>query len=131
MVRNIRPTLTVVDPTTPRPPGKFDTTGADLWRRITSAYNIDDEGGREMLYQACCAADRIAQLRQGIARDGATVMTRTGPKIHPALKAELEQRAFIVRTLQRLGLDVEPVRPTSGRPGSGIGIIEAQEGEED
>jgi hypothetical protein len=43
------------------------------------------------------------------------------PKAHPALRDELALRAFITRTLQRLGLDVEPVRAGVGRPGGGVG----------
>jgi hypothetical protein len=40
---------------------------------------------------------------------------------HPALKHELSNRAFVVRTLSRLGLDVEPLRPSVGRPGLKVG----------
>jgi hypothetical protein len=93
--------------------------GADLWTRILSAYDLPDEGGRQLLYEACCAADRASQLKVAIDRDGATVMTRTGPKIHPGLKPELEQRAFVAKCLQRLGLDLEPLRPGPGRPPDG------------
>ena len=34
----------------------------------------------------------------------------------PLLKHELAARAFVVRTLARLGLDLEPVRAGPGRP---------------
>ena len=73
------------------------------------------EGGREILAQACAALDRAEELAEAIARDGAIVQTRSGPKEHPGLRAELANRAFVVRSIQRLGLDVEPVRPI-GRP---------------
>jgi hypothetical protein len=36
-------------------------------------------------------------------------------KEHPLLKHELAARAFVCRTLQRLGLDVEAIKPP-GRP---------------
>jgi hypothetical protein len=43
-----------------------------------------------------------------------------GPRDHPLLKHELAARSFVVRTLQRLGLNMEAVKPT-GRPPHGIG----------
>jgi hypothetical protein len=47
---------------------------------------------------------------------------------HPALKHEIANRSFVVRTLTRLGLNVEPVRGP-GRPGSGgLGITDAWTG---
>jgi hypothetical protein len=35
---------------------------------------------------------------------------------HPLLKHELSARSFVVRSLHRLGLDIEPTRDGSGRP---------------
>jgi hypothetical protein len=55
---------------------------------------------------------------QAIDRDGEVVHTRNGPKAHPALRDELAGRAFIVRTLERLGLNVETIKPM-GRPSKG------------
>jgi hypothetical protein len=89
-----------------------------LWDRITSAYAIDDEGGKELLAQACAAADRVESLREQIDRDGETVMTKQGRKDNPLLRHELGARNFVCRTLLRLGLSVEPVRGP-GRPGTG------------
>ena len=104
------PEPTVTDP--PRPLGE---AGRRFWDEIMSAYAVDDEGGREILAQACAALDRAEELAEAIARDGAIVQTRNGSREHPGLRAELANRAFVVRSIQRLGLDVEPVRPI-GRP---------------
>ena len=49
-------------------------------------------------------------------RDGEVITTRQGVRDHPGLRHELASRAFVVRTLQKLGLDVEPLRPAPGRP---------------
>jgi hypothetical protein len=86
-----------------------------------AAYQIDDEGGRELLTLACEALDRAESLRQQIKRDGEVIATRMGIKDHPALRLELANRSFVSKTLVRLGLDVEPVR-SIGRPGHGLGI---------
>jgi hypothetical protein len=69
-----------------------------------------------MLRQACAALDTAEACAEHIRNDGEVVHTRSDPKDHPALKHELASRAFVVRTLHRLGLDVEPIRPSVGRP---------------
>jgi hypothetical protein len=55
-------------------------------------------------------------MRVQIDQDGECIRTKTGPGDHPLLKHELAARAFVVRTLGRLGLDLEPVRAGPGRP---------------
>jgi Phage terminase, small subunit len=75
-----------------------------------------------LLLLACEAIDRIGALRDEIAEDGAVIHLRGGGvREHPALRAEISAMAFVTRTLQRLGLDVEPVRSSAGRPPGGIG----------
>jgi hypothetical protein len=106
------------------PPRTLGKVGLNLWSRITSAYTIDDEGGREMLAQCCAAADRAESLRAQIDQDGEVISTRVGKKDNPLLRHEIAARSFVVRTLSRLGLNVEPVRGP-GRPGSGgLGITD-------
>jgi hypothetical protein len=68
------------------------------------------------------AADRASRLKAVIDHDGEVVRGRDGIRAHPALKEELACRGFIVRTLHRLGLDVEAVR-SPGRPGSAVGWV--------
>jgi len=68
--------------------------------------------------QACLAADRVDELAAIIDQDGARVVTKTGLRDHPCLKHELAARAFIVKTLQRLGVTNEPLK-SIGRPPRG------------
>jgi hypothetical protein len=103
------------------PPGTLGRHGADLWHRITGAYDISDEGGREILYQACMAADRAENLREMIDKNGPLISVRGGCRENPLLKHELACRSFISRNLQRLGLNFEPLHATPGRPAGGIG----------
>lgn len=101
-------------PTPPRPLGEH---GMSLWHRITGAYSFTDEGSLEMLSQACAALDRAEQLAAEIARSGVVMMGRGGVvRENPAVKAELAHRAFLTRTLSRLGLCYEPVRQAGGQP---------------
>lgn len=115
------PKLMVVDAPppaamTPAPPPGLAEAGAKLWQSIQEEYRIDDAGGRAMLGEICRAADRAAECAELIARDGATIRTKAGLKEHPLLKIELSSRSFVVRSLHRLGLDIEPTRDTAGRP---------------
>jgi hypothetical protein len=77
--------------------------GRSLWDRVMIDYEISDIGGLEMLMQACAALDRAEALRIEIDRDGEVIRVRGTVKDHPALKHELANRAFVVRTLARLG----------------------------
>jgi Phage terminase, small subunit len=102
---------------TPPPLGE---DGMKLWRRITNEYDVSDAGGFEMLKQACEAADDLARYGLIIARDGPMIETKLGPKEHPMVKHQMIARAFIVRTLSRLGLNFEPVRSSIGRAAKAI-----------
>ena len=116
MVKKSR--LTLVDQsdvTSLSPPANLGETGGNLWQTIMTEYDIRDSGGREMLRQACEAADRVDEFAAIIKRDGPVVSTKQGPKDHPLIKHELAARSFVVRSLHRLGLDVEPIRSV-GRP---------------
>ncbi|MGE9007162.1 hypothetical protein ACO2JO_01165 [Leptospira interrogans] len=89
--------------------------GAALWRAVVAEYGIEDAGGIEMLTQACQQLDRAESLREQIDRDGDVIRSKAGLREHPGLKHELAARSFVVRTLARLGLDVEAIKPV-GRP---------------
>ena len=102
--------------TASQPPRSLGDQGLSLWNRITSEYRIEDCGGLEILAQACQALDRAETLRSEIERDGEVLRLQSTVRDHPALKHELANRAFVVRTLARLGLNFEPVRSSVGRP---------------
>lgn len=97
------------------PPRNLGTSGRELWQSIMSEYDISDSGGREILAQVCMSADRAAALAAQINIDGPVILVRGALRDHPALKHELAARAFICRNLQRLGLNVEAIKPV-GRP---------------
>jgi hypothetical protein len=88
-----------------------------LWKRAHSEYLIDDVAGSEMLLQACQSLDRAESLRAQIKADGEVIRGRNGlVRSHPSLRDEIANRAFLVRTLSRLGLNFEPLRASPGRP---------------
>jgi hypothetical protein len=122
-LRVIDPSATALEPgaTATEPPRALGDHGRALWDRITNEYDLSDVGGQEMLAQACAALDRAEALHDQVEADGAMIRGRGGIREHPGIKLELAQRAFVVRTLGRLGLDVEPVRAGAGRPPHGVG----------
>jgi len=119
-VTQARPNLKVIDEAPASnvimAPGKLGTVGQSLWNDIVRAYEFSDRASYETLFQACASADRAASLRELIDQDGEVIRTKTGIRDHPALKHELACRAFVCRSLARLGLDLEPVRFGAGRP---------------
>jgi hypothetical protein len=98
-----------------QPPRPLGEHGAILWRTVMDEYDFQDGAGREMLALACAALDRAESMRTQIDADGECIRTKTGLKDHPLLRHEAVARAFVVKTLKALNLDVEPIRPV-GRP---------------
>jgi hypothetical protein len=117
------PTLKIVTSSTPtgmQPPRKLGQHGLVLWRTIMSEYAIEDSGGIEILLQLCTALDRAEAQRAIIDHDGESVVVKGIPRAHPLPREELANRAFICRGLQRLGLNIEAIKPI-GRPAGRYG----------
>jgi hypothetical protein len=102
----LNPFLTVTPPTTapPEPPVPLAEPGRRLWDAIQAEYRVRDQGGQEMLLLACEASDRLAELRAAIKDTGLMIDGPNGPKANPLLRDEQGTRAFIARSLQRLGV---------------------------
>jgi hypothetical protein len=110
--------LTLIGPgsTSAGPPRPLGPHGVALWAAVVREYEVSDAAGVEFLMQACLAQDRVEALATQISADGEIVRTRAGPRSHPGLKDEVALRAFIVRTIEKLGLNLEVLRPAAGRP---------------
>jgi phage terminase small subunit len=119
MKKSAKPPLRIVsdlDATGPQPSRPLGAHGQALWRRVLGEYDVSDAAGVEMLTQACQAYDRAEALAGHLREDGEIVRTPQGIKAHPAIREELSCRGFVVRTLQKLGLNFEPLRASPGRP---------------
>ena len=101
----------------PQPTRDLGPSGRDLWRSIQADYVITDSGGVEVLMEACAALDRAESLAAQIAADGPTIPGPSGPRVHPCIAAEIQCRNSVVRSLGKLGLLVEPIRPMGPGPG--------------
>ncbi|TPM11524.1 hypothetical protein FJ960_01920 [Mesorhizobium sp. B2-3-11] len=105
--------------TTQAPPRPLGEHGIALWQSVLGQYGIEDAAGVEFLTTACQALDRAEALKAQIDADGAVIRTKAGLKDHPGLKHEIAARSLCIRTLARLGLDLEPLRSGPGRPTGG------------
>jgi P27 family predicted phage terminase small subunit len=114
-----KPALTVdATWTGPRPPRALGEHGLRLWQGVQSEYDISDVAGCEVLAQACAAVDRAETLAEEIARDGQVVRTRTGSlRANPLLAAELAARSLVCSCIEKLGLNLEPIKPMGRPPG--------------
>jgi hypothetical protein len=101
----------------PEPPPELGKYGRALWHSVMGQYDIVDAGGWETLRQACCACDRAEACRQIIDEQGEMITIRNQIRSHPLLRDELQNRAFVVKAIQRLGLDLEPVKSIGRPPG--------------
>ena len=79
-------------------------------------FEWSDPGSYEVLAQLCAARQRAERCRRIIDEQGEMVRGRDGFRAHPLLREELGFRAFVVRSLAKLGLDLEPLRSGPGRP---------------
>jgi hypothetical protein len=105
----------------PQPKRKLGKHGLSLWNDVQSEYEVEDRAGLELLTQACIALDRAERLAEAIEREGEIVHTAKGEiRVHPGIKLELGCRSFVAKTLQKLGLNWEPVRGV-GRPPAEFG----------
>lgn len=110
IVKSSRPDVTA-------PTRKLGEHGRDLWDVIQTEYAVTDSGGIEILMHACAALDRAEEMAEQINNDGPVMIVKGTPREHPLLKAELSNRAFCVRCLQKLGLNFEVVKAVGRPPG--------------
>ena len=95
-------------------PSHLKADGRRLWSRVTAEYQADDAHTLELLRLAAEALDRAAEARDAVAKDGAYVEGRFGPKAHPALAVERDSSLRAARLLRELGLlDIPESRPPS------------------
>lgn len=98
--------------------GALGAAGQALWDAVTADYAFS---GAELavLEQACQAADRAAEAKAAVDRDGVTVDGRYGPRIHPAAAVERDARTAMLRALKDLGVvdRREPVARDEHTPG--------------
>jgi hypothetical protein len=108
--------LKLVDSNSGGPPRPLERHGMGLWTRICRDYDISDAAGIELLCLACQALDRAEACREIIDENGEATINEAGViRENPLMKVELANRAFVAKTLERLGVNTEPTK-ANGRP---------------
>jgi phage terminase small subunit len=103
-------------PPGPKPPATLTPAAAVLWRTLQHDYGIDDAAGLSLLDEALQAWDLAHAAAEAVRRDGPIVVERGIPKRHPGVGVELDARSQFVRIVKELGLSLEPLNPSPGRP---------------
>jgi hypothetical protein len=111
-----KPRLSVVPRGTAVAPAHLGDARRELWTGIQGSYGITDPGGLALLQTAAEASDRIASVRAQIDQQGELLVIKGVPRVNPLCAVERDQRAALIRALNELHLDLEPVRDRPGRP---------------
>jgi len=99
-------------------PGHLSTEAGKWWSSIIREWELSDDPQALLLLQTALEAfDRVQEARRQIGADGAVVTGRYGPKAHPSLAIERDNRSLMIRSLKALNLDLEPLNDKPGRPG--------------
>ena len=109
----IRP-VTPVSPR-PRPPKGLSADARRFWRSIVADWELAAHDLR-ILEDAARCVDIIAEAEAAIAKDGAYVVGRFGPRSHPAAAVRDRNRIILARLVRELGLSLE--EPAASRPPS-------------
>ncbi len=97
----------------PAPPRDLGRAGRDLWRRVTSAYEVESHEVPALLL-AARQLDDVARLEELLDRDGLVVAGSSGQPRLSAVVAELRlSRLAAARLLDALGLPVEGEEPST------------------
>jgi phage terminase small subunit len=92
--------------TRPQPPAHLSESSRRLFRAVVRSYGLEAHHLR-LLVLALEASERGEEARQAVARDGAYVMGRTGPKAHPGLAVARDASIAFARLIRELGLDID------------------------
>ena len=91
-------------PKLPEPPKHLRAASKRFFRETVRDYVLEPHHLR-LLALCCEALDRGAEATATIAKDGAYLQGRYGPRAHPAIAVERDSRLAAARLLRELDLD--------------------------
>lgn len=107
-------------PAIPPTPKGLSKEAAAWWREFNEMYEL--EGPALLLLEnALTAFDRMREAQAVLRKEGITIIDRFKQvRQHPCTLIERDAKATMLRQIQALGLDLEPVQDGPGRP-AGVG----------
>jgi P27 family predicted phage terminase small subunit len=99
----------------PPPPAHLSKAMQSWWREVVREYELEPHH-LLLLRVACDAHDRLREAQDVLAREGLTLETSTGRKMHPAVLIERDSRTAFMKAIRELDLDMVPVADSSSRP---------------
>jgi hypothetical protein len=95
----------------PAAPPHLSDEMKNFWRTTVADYELEAHH-LHVLLCACDAFDRMTEAREAVRRDGMVVQGTRGPRPHPCLGVERDNKALFARLIRELDLD-EPT-PSPG-----------------
>ena len=100
----------------PRPPVGYTPEARRLWRDVVVGWQLEPPA-LVILDSACRALMRVREAQAILSRDGLVTEDRfKQAKPHPAAAIERDAKQTLLRNLQALHLDLEPLNAQPGRP---------------
>ena len=95
------------------PPRHLRPASKKWWTSVLKDYEGLQPHHLRLLTLAAECWDRVEQARETLQRDGMTVVGRFGPKVHPCVNIERDNKILFARLVRELNLSEHPpgVRP--------------------
>ena len=89
----------------PPPPAHLSKEMQSWWRAVIAEFELEQHH-LYLLQCACETWDRLQEARAVLRKEGLTVTTSTGQKLHPCALIERDARTSFARLVRELDLDV-------------------------
>ncbi|GAH91322.1 unnamed protein product [marine sediment metagenome] len=101
-----------------KPPKHLSKSSRKFFKKTMETYELEDHHIK-LLTLACESLDKIEKARKSIANTKLFYLDRFGrPKIHPAAKIEIDNKAIFIKLLKAMELDIEIPGQIGRPPGS-------------
>ena len=98
-------------------PKHLSKASKKFFKKTMESYELENHHIK-LLILACESLDKIEHARKAIAKTALVYMDRFDrPKVNPAAKVEIDNKAIFIKLLKALELDIEPPGEIGRPPG--------------
>jgi len=98
-------------------PKHLSKSSKKFFKKTMESYELENHHIK-LLILACESLDKIEHARKAIAKTALVYMDRFDrPKVNPAAKVEIDNKAIFIKLLKALELDIEPPGEIGRPPG--------------